>query len=75
MNWKLIKQIAGIALIDVGVLAFFTPLTPGSWLVFVGAEMAGIGLLSRSNVMKYYEKLKGWWKGEKEEKELESHGL
>jgi uncharacterized membrane protein HdeD (DUF308 family) len=67
MNWILIKQIAGVVLIVVGVLAFFTPLTPGSWLVFVGAEMAGIGILSRSNVMKYYEKLKRWLRGEKGE--------
>jgi uncharacterized membrane protein HdeD (DUF308 family) len=67
MNIKLLKQIAGVILIIIGLLAFFTPLTPGSWLVFVGAELAGIGILSRGNVMKYYERLKAWWKGERGE--------
>lgn len=65
MNLKLLKQIVGVALIAVGIFAFFTPLTPGSWLVFVGAEMAGIGILSRGNVLKQYQKVKEWWGSDK----------
>lgn len=38
---KITRVIAGVGLIIVGVAAFFTPLTPGSWLVFVGLEMLG----------------------------------
>jgi protein-S-isoprenylcysteine O-methyltransferase Ste14 len=67
MNIKLLKQIAGVILIIIGLLAFFTPLTPGSWLVFVGAELAGIGLLSRENILKIYGRIKDWWSGRKEE--------
>ena len=38
---KIGRIIAGVGLIIVGLAAFFTPLTPGSWLVFVGLEMLG----------------------------------
>jgi len=50
-----IKTIAGIACIILGFLALVTPLTPGSWLIFVGAEILGIRFLSRG---KFEELLK-----------------
>ena len=36
------KKIVGIFLIVVGFLALITPLTPGSWLAFIGLELLGI---------------------------------
>jgi hypothetical protein len=50
-NWK--KLVGGL-LILLGVLALVTPLTPGSWLIFVGAEMLGLELI-------YWKKIKAWW--------------
>lgn len=38
---RIARVVAGVGLIIVGIAAFFTPLTPGSWLVFVGFEMLG----------------------------------
>lgn len=34
----------GVLCIILGLTAFFTPLTPGSWLVFVGLELLGVRL-------------------------------
>lgn len=45
----------GVLCIILGLTAFFTPLTPGSWLVFVGLELLGVRLFV---------------KGEKERKNL-----
>lgn len=41
---KVIKKTTGILLILLGVLALVTPLTPGSWLIFVGLGLLGIQL-------------------------------
>ena len=62
MHWKLLRQITGVVLIIIGLLALVTPLTPGSWLVFVGGEMLGIGFLSRDRVLAWLEQLKEWWR-------------
>ncbi len=35
----------GIACIVLGLLAFFTPLTPGSWLFLIGLELLGLRLI------------------------------
>jgi len=40
----LIWMIVGVFLILLGLVALFTPFTPGSWLVFVGLEILGIRL-------------------------------
>ena len=50
-NWK---KVVGIFLIVLGLLALVTPLTPGAWLIFIGAEMMGLDLI-------YWKKLKEWW--------------
>jgi uncharacterized protein YqgC (DUF456 family) len=43
LEWllKVARIVVGVGLILVGLAAFFTPLTPGSWLVVVGLEMLG----------------------------------
>jgi hypothetical protein len=38
----IIKKIIGVILIIVGLVALFTPLTPGSWLALIGLELLGI---------------------------------
>ena len=59
LDWGLFRKVAGAVLLVLGFLALVTPLTPGSWLIFVGAEMLGIGLLSRDNLKRYYKKVTG----------------
>jgi uncharacterized protein YqgC (DUF456 family) len=39
-----IKIVVGVILIILGFLALITPLTPGSWLIFVGLELLGFRL-------------------------------
>ena len=38
----IIKKIIGVILIIVGLVALFTPFTPGSWLALIGLELLGI---------------------------------
>lgn len=58
MNWKLFRTISGVTLILVGLFALFTPLTPGGWLFFVGAELLGIEILSPHKLKEAYEKMR-----------------
>jgi hypothetical protein len=44
---KVIRIVLGVLLIVVGLLALFTPLTPGSWLALVGLEILGLRVLLR----------------------------
>ncbi len=37
-----IKKAIGVFLITLGMLAFVTPFTPGSWLIFVGLGVLGL---------------------------------
>jgi len=37
----------GVFLIFIGFLALITPLTPGSWLIFVGLEFIGLSAFVR----------------------------
>ena len=48
-----VKKVVGVILIIVGVLAFLTPLTPGSWLALIGFELLGVRLVlpERLNVL------------------------
>lgn len=41
----MLKKFIGVLLILLGLLALVTPLTPGSWLVFVGLEILGVRFL------------------------------
>jgi hypothetical protein len=53
-GWSVIRRIArvllGVVLIILGLLALFTPLTPGSWLALVGLEILGLRVLLRDRV-------------------------
>ena len=40
-----IKKTIGVILVLVGLVALLTPLTPGSWLIFVGLELLGLRFL------------------------------
>ena len=40
-----LKKLLGVLLMVLGLLALLTPLTPGSWLIFVGAELLGVRLV------------------------------
>lgn len=61
-----IRLLLGIVFILLGLLALVTPLTPGSWLVFVGLELIGIRLLAWRSVAKWFG-----MKGEDEDKKAE----
>lgn len=50
-----VKKGVGVVLIIIGLVAFFTPLTPGSWLVFVGMGFLGVRIL-------FWEKIVLWIK-------------
>jgi uncharacterized protein YqgC (DUF456 family) len=60
--WYTLKIILGVLCIVIGLAALFTPLTPGSWLIFVGIELLGLTFLLPKGVhdrwMKLKEKLK-----------------
>lgn len=58
MNWKLLRKVTGVILILVGLFALFTPLTPGGWLFFIGAELLGIEILSPHRLKETYERLR-----------------
>ncbi len=54
-NRPKIKKVVGVILILVGLAAFFTPLTPGSWLAIIGLELSGVRIL-------FFDKFKFWKK-------------
>lgn len=45
MSTSTLKKILGTVLLLAGIFAFLTPLTPGAWLIIVGAELLGLRLL------------------------------
>jgi hypothetical protein len=55
---KILKLIAGILLIIIGVLALITPFTPGSWLAFVGLELIGVRIAFWQKIKDYIFKKK-----------------
>lgn len=72
LNWSdfysvnnLLKKVLGVLAIIIGLLALVTPFTPGSWLIFVGAEMLGIRLLFLDKVRNYHAKVWSKFKGKK----------
>ncbi|MBU2219142.1 hypothetical protein KJ750_00140 [Patescibacteria group bacterium] len=56
-NKPKIKKMIGVILILVGFTAFLTPLTPGSWLIFIGAELLGIRFLFRDKFLQWWHKI------------------
>jgi len=63
------RKAIGVILILIGVIAFLTPLTPGSWLVIIGLELLGWRILLFDKVNPFFlyvqrsvKKLKFWEK-------------
>lgn len=54
-NRPKVKKIIGVILILLGLAAFFTPLTPGSWLAIIGLELLGVRVLL-SDKLKFWKK-------------------
>ncbi len=50
-----IKKVVGAILFFIGFAAFFTPLTPGSWLAIIGLELLGVRIL-------FFDKFQFWKK-------------
>ena len=48
---KILRYTVGVILVLVGLLALLTPLTPGSWLIFVGLELLGLRILLRDKLL------------------------
>ena len=51
-----IKKTSGVILVLVGLTAFLTPFTPGSWLVFVGLELLGLRFLLWDKIKTLFKK-------------------
>ncbi|MFA4890723.1 MAG: PGPGW domain-containing protein [Candidatus Paceibacterota bacterium] len=51
----MIKKIIGVVFIIIGLLSFVTPLTPGSWLIFIGLEFLGIRLLFWNKIKEQFK--------------------
>ena len=49
------KKVIGVILILLGLVAFFIPLIPGSWIAIIGLELLGVRIL-------FFDKLKFWKK-------------
>ena len=47
------KKIFGVIIILLGLIASLTPLTPGSWLIFLGLSYFGFHFL-------FWDKIKTW---------------
>ncbi len=54
-NRPRIKKAVGVILILIGLAAFITPLTPGSWLAIIGLELLGVRILL-SDKLKFWNK-------------------
>lgn len=57
-RFPLIRKIVGILFILLGLLALFTPLTPGSWLAIVGLELIGIRLAFIEKIKAYLARMR-----------------
>lgn len=63
-RWRLVL---GVVCIILGLIAFFTPLTPGSWLVFVGLELLGVRMFAK---VRKEDRTKSGEGGEKNKEEV-----
>lgn len=52
----MIRKTVGVLLVVVGLVALFTPLTPGSWLIFIGLEFIGFRLLLWNKISAWFSK-------------------
>jgi len=53
---NIIKKTIGVILIIIGLVAFITPLTPGSWLALIGLQMLGFGFLLENRIVRAIRK-------------------
>ena len=54
-----VKKVIGFLLVMLGLIALFTPLTPGSWLIIIGAELLGFRFLLWDKVKAFFKKFFG----------------
>ncbi len=54
----ILKGVFAVVLIIIGLAALLTPLTPGSWLILVGAEILGIHVLFPKRIQHWIDKMK-----------------
>jgi len=52
-----LKKVLGVLLVVLGILAFITPLTPGSWLALIGIELLGFGDLVYDYLEKHHPRI------------------
>ncbi|MBI2054863.1 MAG: hypothetical protein HYT39_02060 [Candidatus Sungbacteria bacterium] len=52
----MIRKTIGFLLVVLGLMALFTPLTPGSWLIFIGLEFLGFRLLLWDKIFAWFRK-------------------
>jgi hypothetical protein len=67
---KPLRIIIGVILIILGLIALFTPFTPGSWLALIGLEYLGLRVLLQRKLLsiipsKYRDKVKKLFKKKK----------
>ena len=55
MNFKILKKIAGITLIIIGIIGLFVPIIQGILLIFAGLLLLGI---KKEQIKKWVKKLK-----------------
>jgi len=51
-----IKKAIGVILILIGLATLLTPLTPGSWLLFIGFELLGVRILLSDKLLKFWKR-------------------
>lgn len=49
----MLRKLFGFALVAIGLVALLTPLTPGSWLIFIGLQILGFRFL-------LWDRMKSW---------------
>mgnify|MGYP001602340424 CR=1 len=54
---KNFRRTVGIFCMIIGIIAFLTPLTPGSWLILVGLEIFGVRILFWEKIKSYFVKI------------------
>jgi hypothetical protein len=60
-----LRKIIGVGAVVTGIVSLVTPLTPGSWLIFIGLEILGVRFLFWGRIKEYVKR-----KGDSEHSEL-----
>jgi len=59
INFKIVKKAFGLILVFLGLFALVTPMTPGAWLIFIGAELLGWKFLLNHRLVVWMKNLFG----------------